>query len=183
MAAARACFVAAGTTDVSMEDVAAAAGVVRSTLYVYFPAREALLSAAVQSMYAEFEAELASGTRFLDQPMDELARVLTALIAVVDRDPVFFRLLLGLESERSAAGIAVGEELATIGLAIGGTMEHLLVRAIELGELGPHDVRAGGVLLGQQLYGALATRGVGAVDWSPAETAERIVAFCQRGLA
>src|SRR5579872_5090772 len=72
MDTARRLFGERGTTDVSMDDIAAEAGVARSTVYVYFANRDDLVGACVQSMYdgmkdtiAEIVADDASPTQRL----------------------------------------------------------------------------------------------------------------------
>ena len=115
--------------------------------------------------------------------MGELERVIAALITVVDRDPVFFRLMLGLESHLTAAGAAVGAELATIAVSISTVIEGLLEAASASRVIGQHPVSDASLLVGQQLYGALATRNAVTAVPSASEMAKRIVTFCARGLA
>jgi AcrR family transcriptional regulator len=71
--------------DASMNDIAAAAGVGRATLYRYFPTREALVQALADEALAEFAARLADAG--LDRvPFPEaLQRLTRAVLAVGDR--------------------------------------------------------------------------------------------------
>ncbi|GAA4607944.1 AcrR family transcriptional regulator [Actinoplanes octamycinicus] len=74
--------------DASVEDVAAAAGVVRQTVYAHFGSRAALLTAVVEHLTAE-TARLLDGLDLSGPAPDEaLRRWLTASWSIVDRYPV-----------------------------------------------------------------------------------------------
>jgi AcrR family transcriptional regulator len=68
----------AGDPDVSMAEIARRAGVVRATIYMHFPTREALLDAVMESA----TAQVAEATRQADpergEPKEALERVLLA---------------------------------------------------------------------------------------------------------
>ena len=75
----------------SMEDVAAAAGISRGTIYRYFPNRESLLRALEEAANEEARVRLAEAN--LDRvPIDEgLARATRALVAVGEHFIVLLR--------------------------------------------------------------------------------------------
>jgi TetR/AcrR family fatty acid metabolism transcriptional regulator len=156
VAIARRCFGAAGSTDVAMEDIAAAAGIARSTLYVYFPSRSDLLHAATAAMYAEFDEELRGATP-APTAIEQLRTLIAALVTVVDRDRKFFRLLLGAEQLASVEGAAIGAALASIALAINAETVAILERGVSERCFAPSAPNQAD-LVGQQLLGALAVR-------------------------
>jgi TetR/AcrR family transcriptional regulator, mexCD-oprJ operon repressor len=68
----------------SMNDVAAAAGVARATVYRYFPNRQALLDELALAALREIEERIASA-RIAEVPTDEaIARVVRTLVDVGD---------------------------------------------------------------------------------------------------
>ena len=67
---------------VSLADVANAAGVARSTLYRYFPTRDALLAALTETGAREVESRLAEVLDSAIPIPDALARLTRALLAV-----------------------------------------------------------------------------------------------------
>jgi AcrR family transcriptional regulator len=64
--------------DVSVAEVARRAGVVRATVYVHFPTREALLEAVTERALAEVRRVIAAAEPERGDPADALARVVAA---------------------------------------------------------------------------------------------------------
>ncbi|WP_127506234.1 TetR/AcrR family transcriptional regulator [Actinoplanes solisilvae] len=75
-------------TDASIEDIAAAAGVVRQTVYAHFPSRTALLAAVVDHLTAETASVLGALDLTTPPPGEALRRWLEASWAIVKRYPV-----------------------------------------------------------------------------------------------
>jgi AcrR family transcriptional regulator len=71
--------------DASMNDIAAAAGVGRATLYRYFPTREALVQALADEALGEFASRLAEAGLERAPFPEALQRLCRAVLAVGDR--------------------------------------------------------------------------------------------------
>jgi AcrR family transcriptional regulator len=74
--------------DASMEDIAAAAGVTRQTVYAHFPSRDALVAALVEAAATEFAAMLDDAGLDTAPPADALAEFLGAGWRFLDRYPM-----------------------------------------------------------------------------------------------
>jgi TetR/AcrR family transcriptional repressor of mexCD-oprJ operon len=68
----------------NMNDVAAAAGVARATVYRYFPNREALVEALAQATVSDVDTRLASARINEVAPEEGIARAVRALVDVGD---------------------------------------------------------------------------------------------------
>src|SRR5829696_2691670 len=68
----------AGDSEASMAEIARRAGVVRATIYVHFPTREALLEAVTQRAIAEVAEVIEATQPHRGEPADALARVVAA---------------------------------------------------------------------------------------------------------
>src|SRR5215210_4648354 len=68
----------------SMNDVAAAAGVARATVYRYFPNRQALLDELARAAVSDADVRLASARIDEGAPEDGIARAVRALVDVGD---------------------------------------------------------------------------------------------------
>lgn len=61
-----------------MEDIARQAGVVRATIYVHFPTRDSLLAAVTERAITEASVAIAAAEPDEGDPIEALARVITA---------------------------------------------------------------------------------------------------------
>ena len=173
-----------GTTEVSMDEIAAEAGVARSTLYVYFANRDELLRACVQSMYDRLQDTVDVVLTGRASPRDRLWGLILGLLERIDESPAFFRLAMATQATATAEGsAAVGGALMLIGLDMIRVLEEVVVAGVAAGDFRRDlDPERAVVLIGQQIYGALSVR-AGEPDPIPAaEAAEEICDLLRRGL-
>ena len=74
--------------DASMEDIAAAAGVTRQTVYAHFPSRDALILALLDAAGAETFAAIDAARLDTAPPAEALARFLDMCWQLLDRFPL-----------------------------------------------------------------------------------------------
>ena len=89
----------------SMNDVAAAAGVARATVYRYFPNRQALFDELAQAAVSDADARLASARIDEVAPGEGVARAVRALVDVGDSFVLLARQRVRSDPERFERGI------------------------------------------------------------------------------
>ncbi len=181
---ARRLFGERGTTNVSVDDIAFAAGVARSTVYVHFSNRDDLLRACVQSMYDKLKETVVEMSEDTAPPLERLRSVIGGLLDRIDESPAFFRLAMATQASVEASGsAAVGGALMMIGLDMMRFLDDIVSAGVENGTLRPDLNRERAVvLIGQQIYGALSVR-AGEPDPVPGgEASDEICDFVLRGM-
>jgi TetR/AcrR family fatty acid metabolism transcriptional regulator len=173
-------FGSRGSTDVSMDEVATEAGVARSTIYVYFPNRSALLVACIAGLYDQLMAAVNDAE--LTEPRERLVSLIGALLATIDSQPAFFRLAIATQGLPGQAGDAVTLQLAGIGVEISSLVETILVDGVARLDWTVEDPAQTASLIGQQIYGALAVRAMEVAPLNPMTVAEAITGFLVDGL-
>jgi TetR/AcrR family fatty acid metabolism transcriptional regulator len=184
MDTARRLFGERGTTDVSMDEIAAQAGVARSTVYVYFSSRDDLLGACVESMYDRMKETIALIVADDASPSDRLRALVLGVLERIDESPEFFRLAMATQGTSGATGsVAVGGALMMIGLDMIRLLEELAVAGKATGDFRPDlDPERAVVLIGQQIFGALSVRAGEPEPIPAAQAADEICDFIRRGL-
>jgi AcrR family transcriptional regulator len=181
---ARRLFGERGTTDVPMDEIAAQAGVARSTVYVYFATRDELLRACVQSMYDRMADTVALVVTDDGPPLERLRRLMIGLLERIDENPAFFRLAMATQGSTRADGSeAVGGALMMIGLDMMRVLQELVAAGVAADVFRPGlEAERAIVLIGQQIYGALSVRAGEPAPIPAAQAADEICDFVRRGL-
>jgi AcrR family transcriptional regulator len=182
IAVARRLFGQRGTTEVSMDEIAAEAGVARSTVYVYFANRDELLRACLKGMHNQLLEDIADSWTEQTEPRRRLELLLEGLLLRIDDDPAFFRLALMTQGTGIQGGEAVGNELALISLNVARLMQDLYVDGVEAGLFRSLDPDQAVGLIGQQIYGAMSVRSGEPMPRPAAEVAAQTCEFILRGL-
>lgn len=182
VAVARRLFGERGTIDVSMDEIAAAAGVARSTVYVYFANREELLRACLTGMHDQLLEDIAQTWERDAEPTHRLERLIEGMLERIDDDPAFFRLALFTQGTVGAGGQAMGTELSLIGLNIARLIRDLYVDGVANGTFRDIDTDRAMNYIGQQIYGAVSVRAGEPLPAPAHDVAAGICDFILRGL-
>jgi TetR/AcrR family transcriptional regulator len=180
---ARRLFGERGTTEVSMDEIAVEAGVARSTVYVYFANRDELLRACLKRMLDQLLGGIARDWERDTRPAARLRILIEGMFERLDDNPTFFRLALITQDALTQGSLAVGSELALIGLEIAGMLQGLYLEGVSTGLFRSMDPDRAISLIGQQIYGAMSVRAGEVLPLPRAEAAAEVTEFVLRGLS
>jgi AcrR family transcriptional regulator len=175
-----------GFAEASIDRIAEAAGVARSTLYVYFDGKEDLLNQSIAQLRVGLgervrrAVEAASGTE------KRLAAFLAAHFEYVGTVREFFRAVMavrGMDPFFSGPGGPSPPELATLRAESEAVIAGIFEDAIAAGEIARDDRAAVHDLLGVLVYGALMRRASVPEPPPAEEEAERLARAFLWGVA
>jgi AcrR family transcriptional regulator len=141
--AAAALFAERGLNDTKIEDVAAATGVPKATLYYYFAGKEAILAFLLEDVLHVIAREVSSVLDSGGSGADRLRRVIAAQLRVMAQRPASCRALIG-ELGRAARMPVIADKIGTAYLQ---PVEVLLHAGAADGSLAVTDARAAATAL------------------------------------
>lgn len=160
-----------GTSDLTLEEIAGAAGVTVQLLYRYFPGRDALISACLDRIFERFDADVATHIAQAST-FDEKMRVLCR--QVIDPLPSLSILAHRARSAADAPGVTASLDRHAIRVAL--FVAYLIEDELKV----PHDralMAAAATLGAAQAFSS--TRAV--VGWDADRATDELVTMC-RGL-
>jgi AcrR family transcriptional regulator len=172
--AARQLFAERGSVEVSMEEVAARAGVARSTVYKHFANRGEVLQGCLGAAHRKLVDDLDAALAGEAPAADDLATFVRVVLQTVDDNVAFFRIATALHSGAGELGVATQATIGVVGLEVGSILDRILDRAFDAGVLrtdAPARVRA---LVGQVIFGAASSRVEDPDALPPAEAAAEL---------
>tara|TARA_R110002073_G_scaffold184401_1_gene342793 strand:+ start:106 stop:684 length:579 start_codon:yes stop_codon:yes gene_type:complete len=130
--AARSCYLASGIAATGMQEVADRAGVARSTVYRYFPARDDLLVATIKGEMEQLNAVLRKRLAKYPDPADQVVEGMIAAIKEVPRRPLLRAVFASDEDSRARRAIWNSDVIVRFGEEL---MDHVITPARDAGLL------------------------------------------------
>lgn len=132
LAAAKRCYLADGISATGMKEVAASAGVARSTLYRYFPGRDDLLVATIKLEMERLNKKILRKLSGFHRPEDIVVEGLIVAIKEVPRQPLLRAVFASEEDSRARRVVWGSDVIISFGEEL---MDHVIHPARDAGLL------------------------------------------------
>jgi AcrR family transcriptional regulator len=132
LAAAKRCYLADGISATGMKDVAASAGMARSTLYRYFPGRDELLVATIKGEMVDLNERIRKKMAKYHEPADLVVEGLIVAIKEVPRRPLLRAVFASEQDSRARRVVWSSDVIVSFGEEL---MDHVISPAREAGIL------------------------------------------------
>jgi len=132
LAAAKRCYLADGISATGMKDVAASAGMARSTLYRYFPGRDELLVATIKGEMVDLNERIRKKMAKYHEPADLVVEGLIVAIKEVPRRPLLRAVFASDQDSRARRVVWSSDVIVSFGEEL---MDHVISPAREAGIL------------------------------------------------
>jgi AcrR family transcriptional regulator len=132
LAAAKRCYLADGISATGMKDVAASAGMARSTLYRYFPGRDELLVATIKGDMVDLNERIRKKMAKYHEPADLVVEGLIVAIKEVPRRPLLRAVFASEQDSRARRVVWSSDVIVSFGEEL---MDHVISPAREAGIL------------------------------------------------
>jgi len=175
-----------GFAEASIDRIAEAAGVARSTLYVYFDGKGDLLNQCIAQLRIGLGERVRSAVEEASGTEERLAAFLAAHFEYVGAVSEFFRAVMavrGVDPFFSAPGTGAPPELDTLRAESQAVVEGILKDAVAGGEIATQDEGAARDLLAVLVYGALMRRATQPESPPADEEAQRLARAFLWGVA
>jgi AcrR family transcriptional regulator len=175
-----------GFAEASIDRIAEAAGVARSTLYVYFDGKEDLLNQCIAQLRVGLGERVQRAVEEATGTEERLAAFLAAHFDYVGSVREFFRAVMavrGVDPFFSAPGSGSPPELETLRAESQAVVEGIFKDAVAAGEIAAEDLVGAQDLLAVLIYGALMRRANLPAPAPAEEEAQRLARAFLRGVA
>lgn len=132
LAAAKRCYLADGISATGMKEVAASAGVARSTLYRYFPGRDDLLVATIKLEMESLNRKILRKLSHFHRPEDIVVEGLIVAIKEVPRQPLLRAVFASEQDSRARRVVWSSDVIIRFGEEL---MDHVVRPARDAGLL------------------------------------------------